>query len=561
MTKKIHILSNKKSHINSIETSTKYYNNFFKSFNGGNIFYDIQSWLKEYNSKIFFYGIINKKIKYNISVSKQNIDENYHKFKDISGTYDNVNKISENTRINKFINEKLPESRFNYFFSNYYSKFDLNLEIHNILIINFVSNPLFFSIDNIKNKNVTYITNIEDLKKINKKFNLIIIKKIKKTNEVIDRLKDTLITFSICLDLLKNNGIISIKLNLVYEPSILDTILLISSYSSLFVCCDYFTRNINIRGPIYYIFSEFWKIDKLKNEINQVLKIFNFKNSYSFLKIEYVSNPNFIEEIKKPSKFILNRYLKLYKIDKNKELSSDDFNLIKNYLFQNVIKYNIEINPNSLPYLTRMLSSKLFYLPNGNEIKLHSNINMNEGNYLFNLVVKNQMSNILEIGFAYGISAIFITKGLENNKLKKVGDKHQLTSIDPFQNTQWHNLGIYNLKRVGTKKYHKLYEYKSLHALPYLLKEKKKKYDLIFIDGWHTFDYALVDLFYSCFLIKQGGYLILDDALHPGVAKLIKYIDTNYMGFLKKITNGPRTFGVYIKEGDDKRDWDYHKDF
>ena len=211
--------------------------------------------------------------------------------------------------------------------------------------------------------------------------------------------------------------------------------------------------------------------------------------------------------------------------------------------------------------ITRMLSSKLFYLPNGQTLKLHSNINMNEGNYLFNLVVENKMVRLLEVGFAYGVSAMFMTKGLENNKLKNNKEKYQLVSIDPFQSTQWHNLGLNNLKRIGTLELHKLYEQKSLNALPFLLKEKKKQYDLIFIDGWHTFDYALVDLFYATFLIRQNGYLILDDALHPGVNKLIKYIDTNYTGFLKKITNGPKTFGVYVKSGDDKRQWNYHVDF
>ena len=36
--------------------------------------------------------------------------------------------------------------------------------------------------------------------------------------------------------------------------------------------------------------------------------------------------------------------------------------------------------------------------------------------------------------------------------------------------------------------------------------------DFIFIDGWHTFDYTLVDFFYSDLLLKIGGIIIIDDA-------------------------------------------------
>jgi len=41
------------------------------------------------------------------------------------------------------------------------------------------------------------------------------------------------------------------------------------------------------------------------------------------------------------------------------------------------------------------------------------------------------------------------------------------------------------------KKRHKLYEKKSYVALPLLIK-KKLKFDFIFIDGFHTFDYTLI---------------------------------------------------------------------
>jgi predicted O-methyltransferase YrrM len=112
---------------------------------------------------------------------------------------------------------------------------------------------------------------------------------------------------------------------------------------------------------------------------------------------------------------------------------------------------------------------------------------------------------------------------------------------------------------MKTKTYHKLIEEKSFEALPTLLKRNKDKVDLVFVDGWHTFDYTLVDIFYGVLLLRIGGYLIIDDALHPGVANTLKYLDTNYI-MLKRKTS-PRSFGVYQKIQDDTRDWDFHKKF
>jgi predicted O-methyltransferase YrrM len=81
----------------------------------------------------------------------------------------------------------------------------------------------------------------------------------------------------------------------------------------------------------------------------------------------------------------------------------------------------------------------------------------------------------------------------------------------------------------------------------------------VFVDGWHTFDYTLVDIFFAVFLLKVGGLLVIDDALHPGVENTLKYLDTNYT-MLKRIKS-PRSFGAYEKFQDDTRDWNFHKRF
>jgi predicted O-methyltransferase YrrM len=84
-------------------------------------------------------------------------------------------------------------------------------------------------------------------------------------------------------------------------------------------------------------------------------------------------------------------------------------------------------------------------------------------------------------------------------------------------------------------------------------------FDMIFIDGWHTFDYTLVDFFYANLLLKINGIIIIDDALHNGVKKCVDYLTTNYV-FYKKLVS-PITVATFKKTRDDDRSWNFHKNF
>jgi predicted O-methyltransferase YrrM len=537
------------------ETRYDYFSTIQK---GGSSKEKIDLWLKNYNSEKIFYGVIDKYIKINLKINSSfKYDDKYLQFLKESKKKIHL-KIKNEYNFDLLKNKLKVNSRVEFLIKYYFSKFDINLN-KKILVIRHKN-------INFNHKNLKVVQSIDELKRTNEKFDLIIIDYRNYENDIIGRdnynlhqLKYYIKFITLSIDKLNKNGVLSINMGLLLEKSLLDIVLLLNSFSSMFIFSDYQLHKLQ-DIPIFYTFSEFWKIDELKNKLNIILKNFNFNTNTRILDDSNI-NKDTISRMLKPSYFLIERYIKLVELIDNDILNENDNKYINNYLLESIINFQLEVEPENIPMITRMLSSKLFYLPNGQALKLHSNINMNEGNYLFNLVVENKMIRLLEVGFAYGVSAIFMTKGLENNKLKNDKEKYQLVSIDPFQSTQWHNLGLSNLKKIGTLELHKLYEQKSLNALPFLLKEKKKQYDLIFIDGWHTFDYALVDLFYATFLIRQNGYLILDDALHPGVNKLIKYIDTNYSGFLKKITNGPKTFGVYVKEGDDKRQWNYHVDF
>jgi len=184
----------------------------------------------------------------------------------------------------------------------------------------------------------------------------------------------------------------------------------------------------------------------------------------------------------------------------------------------------------------------------------NSNIKPTEGNFLYDTIIKNNFLNCMEIGMAYGISSMYMLLALKKNS----NTNKKLDSIDPFQSTQWKNFGVKLVKSIKMEKYHTLYEDKSYNVLPYLL-EKKQIYDFIFIDGWHTFDYTLLDFFYSDLILKIGGIIVIDDAFHQGVNKCLKYIDSNYKHY--KRIQSPSTVGAYQKISDDNRSWDYHINF
>jgi predicted O-methyltransferase YrrM len=182
-------------------------------------------------------------------------------------------------------------------------------------------------------------------------------------------------------------------------------------------------------------------------------------------------------------------------------------------------------------------------------LRINSSIKETEGNFIIKNINENNYKKCLEIGFACGISAFYILS------IKTT----TLVSIDPFQSTQWNNYGKKLLKEVGFNKRHTFIGKKSFEALPKLLEKCKKesdKYDFIFIDGWHTFDYTLIDFFYSNLLLKVNGIIIIDDAIHAGVAKCVKYLDTNYL-FYKKMPS-PETLACYKKIKDDDRKWNFN---
>ena len=153
---------------------------------------------------------------------------------------------------------------------------------------------------------------------------------------------------------------------------------------------------------------------------------------------------------------------------------------------------------------------------------VESVIDQNEGNFIASIIKENKFRKTLEVGCAMGMSSLYICSALDGLE----GVSH--TIIDPMQTTDWHSIGITQLNKAGISFYN-LIEEPSEYALPKLA-EQSEKYDVCFIDGWHTFDHTLIDFFYIDRLLEVGGVVAFDDITFSGIKKLMRYL-VNYPNY------------------------------
>ncbi len=160
----------------------------------------------------------------------------------------------------------------------------------------------------------------------------------------------------------------------------------------------------------------------------------------------------------------------------------------------------------------------------GNEYDLSSEVDPVEGDYLYQIVSSDSsIRRTLEVGCAYGLSSLHICEALRNRQ------EASHVIIDPMQMSDWHGIGITHLKNAGIDFFNLIPEPSEL-ALPELLRSQPKGFDLIFVDGWHTFDQTMLDLFYANRLVRVGGYIVIDDCQWRSVSAAVAYYK-NYPAF------------------------------
>lgn len=234
-----------------------------------------------------------------------------------------------------------------------------------------------------------------------------------------------------------------------------------------------------------------------------------------------------------------------------------------------ILKANLDDQraaPQFIPLLREIFASRSVKTAAGAALPLHSNVEADDCHVLQHLLRSGAYSRIIEVGCAYGISALALLSAAE----AVPGGVYHL--IDPYQAEYWGNIGLENIRRAGFADRVTFHDLPSEIALPRLL-DAGETIDFAFIDGNHTFDHVLVDFFFVNKMLQVGGMVVFDDAQMASQARLMAHIAT-YPAY-ERLTvpqslmvqgqrlriNNPGRFGVFRKIAPDERLWSWHADF
>ena len=173
-------------------------------------------------------------------------------------------------------------------------------------------------------------------------------------------------------------------------------------------------------------------------------------------------------------------------------------------------------------------------------VELNSQISKEEGEFLQKLILELKPKVSVEVGLAFGISSLFICEALAQVQ----AERHII--IDPYQLSYWKGIGLNNLKKAGYEKLIDFKEVSSHRALPQLEAEGVK-IDFAFVDGWHTFDYVLMEFFYIDRLLRVGGVVAFDDTFYRSIRKVCRYIITNRAYTVIPDSSSPKTPKPWLK--------------
>jgi predicted O-methyltransferase YrrM len=168
-----------------------------------------------------------------------------------------------------------------------------------------------------------------------------------------------------------------------------------------------------------------------------------------------------------------------------------------------------------------MFRARVVYDELGHAHKFEAGISPECSEALYRTVLEKRPELSVEVGLGYGVSTLSLLTALE-----ETGQGGRLISIDPRQSISWHSIGSNNVKKANLTARHQVIEAPDYLALPELIKEGIR-IDFAYIDGWHTFDYALLDFFYLDKMLKPGGVCALNDCDWFAITKVIRFITTH----------------------------------
>ncbi len=171
--------------------------------------------------------------------------------------------------------------------------------------------------------------------------------------------------------------------------------------------------------------------------------------------------------------------------------------------------------------IEQMIVEQKTYDLDGKERKVTGAISRDQADFMLEIIKARKLCTCVETGVAYGVSTIAICQAL--SELEKMGLECKHWGVDPCQYSEFNGSAIAALRSCGLDHLFELLEGPSHIMLPKLL-EQGVRVDMVFVDGWHTFDYTLIDVFLADKLLKPGGILMMHDMPMPSKQKVRRYL-------------------------------------
>jgi hypothetical protein len=187
------------------------------------------------------------------------------------------------------------------------------------------------------------------------------------------------------------------------------------------------------------------------------------------------------------------------------------------------------------PTLKKMLSTGLTVRKDGEVVEVGGGAStLNNLRLIREILLDLKPTNTMEVGLAYGASALSILGTLKENKVEPFCH----TAIDPFQTKRWGGSSIRSIEEENCADNFIFHEGYSSFVLPELI-QKGHKFEFIYVDGSHLFEDVFLDFYYSTILLQENGLVLFDDCGTKDVDKVIKFIQRNYSLILKPFDLAP----------------------
>ena len=154
-----------------------------------------------------------------------------------------------------------------------------------------------------------------------------------------------------------------------------------------------------------------------------------------------------------------------------------------------------------------------------------------EGESLRDWVSRENPIQSIEIGLAYGISALYICEGL----LLTGNEPKRHVVVDPYQSTGFKDCGLQFLADAGVMDLIEHHSKPSEIVLPQFLVEGQR-FDFAFVEGSHLFDAVILDLIYLGRLVKPSGVVFVDDYQLPAIVKAASFCLKNLGWDLEEVS-------------------------